>query len=46
MRLEGLDRLKNPMTSPGIESTTFQLVAQCLKQLRYGVHTVQGQEVE
>jgi hypothetical protein len=26
-RLEGLDQLKNPMTSSGIEPMTFQLVA-------------------
>jgi hypothetical protein len=34
VRLEGLGKLKNPMTS-GIEPMTFQLVAQCLYQLRY-----------
>jgi hypothetical protein len=37
MRLEGLDQLKNPMTSLGIEHTTFWLVAYCLNQLRYRV---------
>jgi hypothetical protein len=35
VRLEGFGRLKNPMTSSGIEALTFRLVAQCLKQLRY-----------
>jgi hypothetical protein len=37
MRLEGLDQLKNQITSSGIEPATFRLVAQCLKQLRYCV---------
>jgi hypothetical protein len=32
-----LGQLKNPMTSLGIESATFWLVAQCLNQLRYHV---------
>jgi hypothetical protein len=36
-RLEGLDQLKNPVTSSGIKSATFRLVAQCFKQLRYRV---------
>jgi hypothetical protein len=27
VRLEGLGKLKNPVTSPGIEPTTFRLVA-------------------
>jgi hypothetical protein len=35
MRLEGLDKLKILMTSDSIETTTFRLVAYCLKQLRY-----------
>jgi hypothetical protein len=35
VRLEGLYKLKNPMTSQGIESATFQLVAQCLNKLRF-----------
>jgi hypothetical protein len=34
VRLEGLDQLKNPMTS-GIETTPFGLVAKCLNQLNY-----------
>jgi hypothetical protein len=37
VRLEGLGQLKNPMTSSGIEPATFQLVTQCLNQLRYRV---------
>jgi hypothetical protein len=36
-RLEGLGELKNAVTSSGIETATFQLVAWCLNQLRYGV---------
>jgi hypothetical protein len=36
-RLEGLGQLKNPVTSSGIEPTTFRLVAQCLNHLRYSV---------
>jgi hypothetical protein len=34
VRLEGLDQLKNPMTSSGIEPATFWLVAECLNRLR------------
>jgi hypothetical protein len=37
VRLEGLGQLKYPVTSPGTETATFQLVAQCLNQLRYRV---------
>jgi hypothetical protein len=37
VRLEGLDQLKNPMTSSGMEPAIFWLVAQCLNQLRYNV---------
>jgi hypothetical protein len=37
VQLEGLGQLKNPMASSGIETTTFWLVAQCLKQLCYRV---------
>jgi hypothetical protein len=33
VRLEGLGKLKNSMTSSGIKTATFQLVALCLKQL-------------
>jgi hypothetical protein len=35
VRLEGLSKLRNPVTSSGIEPATFQIVAQCLNQLRY-----------
>jgi hypothetical protein len=34
VRLEGLSRMKNPVTLSGIEPATFRLAAQCLKQLR------------
>ena len=37
MRPEGLRQRKILMTPLGIEPATFQLVAQCLKQLRYRV---------
>jgi hypothetical protein len=37
VRLEGLGKLKNPMTSLGIEPATFRLVVQCLNELRYRV---------
>jgi hypothetical protein len=37
VRLEILGQLKNPMTSLRLEPATFQLVAQCLNQLRYRV---------
>jgi hypothetical protein len=40
MRPEGLDQLKNPLTSSRIEPATFQLVAHCLNQLRYRVTQV------
>jgi hypothetical protein len=36
VRLEGLGKLKNPMTS-GMEPETFRLVTYCLNQLRYRV---------
>jgi hypothetical protein len=29
VRLEGLGQLKNPVTSSGVEPTTFRLVASC-----------------
>jgi hypothetical protein len=35
--LEGLGKLKNPMTSSKIEPATFRLGVQCLNQLRYRV---------
>jgi hypothetical protein len=35
--LEGLGRLKIPMTSSGIETAIFRLLALCLNQLRYCV---------
>jgi hypothetical protein len=41
VRLEGLGRLKNPMTSSGLEPATFRLVAQCLNQLRNFQNAVQ-----
>jgi hypothetical protein len=35
VRLEELGKLKDPMTTSGIEPATFRLVAQYLNQLRY-----------
>jgi hypothetical protein len=40
VRLEGLAKLKNPVTSSGIEPATFRLVAQCLNLLRYRVPSI------
>jgi hypothetical protein len=37
VRLEELGQLKNLLTSSGIETVIFRLVAQCLKQLHYPV---------
>jgi hypothetical protein len=37
VRLEGLHQLKNPMTSSGMETATFRLVAWRRNQLRYRV---------
>jgi hypothetical protein len=37
IQLEGLGKLKNPVTSSGTESHTFRLVVQCLNQLCYHV---------
>jgi hypothetical protein len=34
VRLKKLVKLKNPVTSSGIEPTTFRLVAQSLNQIR------------
>jgi hypothetical protein len=35
VRLEGLGKFKNPITSSGSEPANFRLIALCLKQLRY-----------
>jgi hypothetical protein len=35
VRLEGLGQLENIIISSGLEPATFQLVGQCLNQLRY-----------
>jgi hypothetical protein len=34
LRLEGLGKLKNNIPHPGLEPATFQLIAECLNQLR------------
>jgi hypothetical protein len=38
MRLDGLDKLKKYPPHSGLEPATFQLVAECLNQLRYRVN--------
>jgi hypothetical protein len=38
VRLESLGQLKDPMTSSGIESSTFRLVAGCLNHMWYCMH--------
>jgi hypothetical protein len=38
--MEGLGKLKNPMTSSGVEPTTVQLVAYSLNQLSYRVPSI------
>jgi hypothetical protein len=35
--MEGLGKLKNPMTSSEFVPATFGIVAQCLNELRYRV---------
>jgi hypothetical protein len=35
VRLEGIDKLENAMTSSRIKPATFRLVAQCLKTQAY-----------
>jgi hypothetical protein len=37
VRLEGLSRFKNPVTSSEMELVTFRLIASYLNQLRYRV---------
>jgi hypothetical protein len=44
MRPKGLCQRKIPPTPWGIKSATFQLVAQCLNQLRYGLPRTTPQE--
>ena len=39
MRPEGLSERKTPLTPSGIESATFRLVPQCLKQLQSTINT-------
>jgi hypothetical protein len=46
MLLEGLGTLKNRMTSSGLESATFRLVAQCLNEQSYRVPPQKNNIVE
>jgi hypothetical protein len=36
--MEGLGQMKNPMTSSGIEPTTFRLLSLCLKKLGHNYY--------
>jgi hypothetical protein len=40
VRLEGLGKLKSPVTSSGIEPTSFRILSYCLNQIRYRVPLV------
>jgi hypothetical protein len=44
VRLEGLDKLKNPMTSSRFEPAIFRLVAYCLNQVCY--HVPHGEDTD
>jgi hypothetical protein len=39
VRLQALGELKNPMTSPGIEPSTFRLVAKVRKSVPFNIFT-------
>jgi hypothetical protein len=39
LEVEGLSQLKNPMTSSGIEPTTFWLAAYCLNQKLFRIQS-------
>jgi hypothetical protein len=45
VRLEGLGKMKNPMTSSGIKPATFRFVVQCLNQLCYRMTYIWSQEL-